>query len=414
MRNDSFQPVPIPPTISIDDLESMSENANEVVRQARSMMLAPTSIKTAPTFNTADLAQLTGLDQSKILYLAKKGELPSGERPGTSRREWTIDEVRAWVRSQRPQRLRDPASAAGVVITVANFKGGATKTTTAAVLAQGLSLRGHRVLAIDCDPQGSLTTLFGKLPDLEVEEEDTILPLCQGETDTIMPSVKPTYWSGVDLVCASPLLFGAEFTLPARQRSDSNFAFWRVLDAGLDEARSIYDVIIIDTPPSLSYITINALIAAQGVVMPTQPNALDFISTSMFWRLVPEVCRGLLNARGDHKHFNFLDIFLAKVDRADAVSSAVRQWVVGAYGAKVLPIEIPKTSTAATASAEFGTVYDLDKSSVQAKTLKRARDAYDQLVDHIEIQVQGVWAADAEAVRRLNATSTETPQGEVA
>jgi chromosome partitioning protein len=67
----------------------------------------------------------------------------------------------------------------------------------------------------------------------------------------------------------------------------------------------------------------------------------------------------------------------------------------------VLPIEIPKTSIAASASAEFGTVYDVDSSSVQAKTLKRARDAYDQLVDHIEMQVTGVWAHSAEVVRSV-------------
>ncbi len=411
MRNDQFKPVPIPATIGIEDLEALSENAQAVIQQARSLMLAPTTKKSPPTFNTADLAQLCGLDSAKVLYHARKGELPSGEREGSSRREWTIKEVRTWVKAHKPEGLRDPATAAGVVITVANFKGGATKTTTAAVLAQGLSLRGHKVLAIDCDPQGSLTTLFGVLPDIEVAEEDTILPLCHGDTDSIMGAVRPTYWDGIDLVCASPLLFGAEFVLPARQRADASFAFWRVLDAGLEEARSIYDVIIIDTPPSLSYITINALIAAQGIANPTQPNALDFVSSVMFWRLFPEVCRGLMDARGDNKRFNFVDIFLAKVDRADAVSSAVRQWIVSAYGAKVLPIEIPKTSTAATASAEFGTVYDLDRSSVQAKTLKRARDAYDQLVDHFEIQIQGVWAADADAVRRVNGTST-SPAGE--
>jgi chromosome partitioning protein len=61
-------------------------------------------------------------------------------------------------------------------------------------------------------------------------------------------------------------------------------------------------------------------------------------------------------------------------------------------------VEIPKTSIAATASAEFGTVYDMDQSSTQAKTLKRARDAYDQLVDFVEAQVAGIWSSDAEAL----------------
>jgi chromosome partitioning protein len=200
-------------------------------------------------------------------------------------------------------------------------------------------------------------------------------------------------------------LFNAEFLLPARQKDERNFAFWRVLDAGLEEARSIYDVIVIDTPPSLSYITINGLIAADGIVMPLPPNALDFASSAQFWNLFTEVCGDLFTARKDSKSYYFVDVVLARVDKSDAISTAVREWIIGSYGSKVLPIEIPKTSVAATASAEFGTVYDMTASSIQAKTLKRARDAYDQLVDHIEMQVAGIWNADIQTSIELSAKS---------
>lgn len=391
----------IPPSIGIAELMAVSENAAAVVAQVRTSMLAPEARKSPPKFNSAQLAELCGIEKTRLLYLAKKGELPSGDQEGASRREWTLVEAREWVRTLKSEGLRDPKVAAGAVITVANFKGGVSKTTTAAAIAQGLSLRGHRVLVIDTDPQGSLTTLFGVLPDTEVDEEQTILPLCAGDVDSVMPAIQRTYWDGIDLVAAAPVLFNAEFLLPSRQKSEKGFAFWRVLDEGLVQARDEYDVIIIDTPPSLSYITINALIAADGVIMPLPPNALDFASSAQFWNLFTEVCGGLFKAGGDDKKFSFVDVVLSRVDRADAVSAAVRQWIVSAYGSKVLPIEIPKTSIAASASAEFGTVYDMDASSVQAKTLKRARDAYDQLVDHIEMQVTGVWAHSAEVVRAV-------------
>ena len=391
----------IPPSIGIAELMAVSENAAAVVAQVRTSMLAPEARKSPPKFNSAQLAELCGIEKTRLQYLAKKGELPSGDQEGASRREWTLVEAREWVRTLKSEGLRDPKVAAGAVITVANVKGGVSKTTTAAAIAQGLSLRGHRVLVIDTDPQGSLTTLFGVLPDTEVDEEQTILPLCAGDVDSVMPAIQRTYWDGIDLVAAAPVLFNAEFLLPSRQKSEKGFAFWRVLDEGLVQARDEYDVIIIDTPPSLSYITINALIAADGVIMPLPPNALDFASSAQFWNLFTEVCGGLFKAGGDDKKFSFVDVVLSRVDRADAVSAAVRQWIVSAYGSKVLPIEIPKTSIAASASAEFGTVYDMDASSVQAKTLKRARDAYDQLVDHIEMQVTGVWAHSAEVVRAV-------------
>lgn len=392
---------PLIPSLGLTQLEAVSETALQVVSQVRSAMLAPEARKRPPSYNSSQLADLCGIDKNRLQYLVKKGELPSGAREESSRREWSLEEARRWVRTLRIDRLRDPSKAPGATITVANFKGGVSKTTTAAALAQGLSLRGHRVLVVDCDPQGSLTTLFGVLPDTEVEESDTILPLCAGEVDSVMSAVQKTYWEGIDLIAAAPLLFNAEFLLPSRQKTERGFAFWRVLDDGLTAARDVYDVIIIDTPPSLSYITINALIAADGVLMPLPPNALDFASSAQFWNLFTEVCGGLFKAGGDDKKFSFVDVVLSRVDRADAVSAAVRQWIGSAYGAHVIPVEIPKTSIAASASAEFGTVYDLEPSSVQAKTLKRARDAYEQLVDYVEMQVAGVWAHSAQVVSEV-------------
>ena len=385
---------PLDSMIGLDELRRLSRDSATVVQEVRASMLAPESRKKPPVFTSAKMADLCGVDMARVQYLSKKGELPSGAQGGT-RLELTLVEARQLVRALRPELLRNPALSSGVVITVANFKGGVSKTTTAAALAQGLSLRGHKVLVVDTDPQGSLTTLFGYLPDTDVNEEHTILPLISGDSDSILPAIRPTYWDGIDLVAAAPILFNAEFLLPSRQMRDQNFQFWRVLDQGLDAARELYDIIIIDTPPSLSYITTNALIAAQGIVMPLPPNALDFASSAQFWKLFTDVMEGFFESRGESKKYAFIDVLLSRVDRADVVSNAVREWIVTAYGAKVLPIEIPKTSIAATASAEFGTVYDMDPSSTQAKTLKRARDAYDQLCNHVAFQVAGIWAADA-------------------
>ena len=394
---------PLVPEIGFNELKVVSANALDVISQVRSAMLAPEARKRPPTFNSAQLAELCGIDKSRLHYLVKKGDLPGGTQGSGNRRAWTLAETRQCVRTVKADRLRDTTLSPGATITVANFKGGVSKTTTAAALAQGLSLRGHKVLAIDTDPQGSFTTLHGVLPDTEVSEEQTILPLCSGDATSIKSAIQKTYWDGIDLVAAAPLLFNAEFILPSRQKTEKNFAFWRVLDEGLTEVRDEYDVIIIDTPPALSYITINSLIAADGVIMPLPPNALDFASSGQFWSLFTEVCNSLFESRGDAKNFSFVDVVLSRVDRADVVSTAVREWIVSAYGSKVLPIEIPKTSVAASASAEFGTVYDLDSSTVQAKTLKRARDAYDQLVDHVEMQIGGVWAHSAQVVRSMMA-----------
>ena len=88
---------------------------------------------------------------------------------------------------------------------------------------------------------------------------------------------------------------------------------------------------------------------------------------------------------------SIIDILLAKVESTDQASSFVREWIAAAYSEKVLPVEIPKTAAASTASAEFGTVYDSSPGNANTRTFKRAFEAYDRFVEMIEDQAQTFW-----------------------
>jgi chromosome partitioning protein len=381
-----------PKPISLADIALQAERAVAMMEQIRAAMLSPTARKSAPLFNLSQLAAMCGVEKGSLSHRMARGDLPQGRlNEARSRREFTLAEARSWIREYRKEFLR-PAGAEAVTIGIGNFKGGVSKTTTAITLAQGLSMLGHRVLVIDTDPQGSLTTLFGILPDTEVEEQDTILPLAAGSQTSIRYAIRPTYWDGIDLVAAAPMLFGAEFMLPARQTKEPGFEFWRVLDLGIDDVRGEYDVIVIDTPPALSYTTINAFIASNGIIMPLPPNALDFASASQFWNLFSDLTNQLLTRRGLTKEFDFIHVLLARVDSADSATNIVRQWIGQTYAEKVLPVEIPKTAVIGVTSAEFGTVYDVARYDGSARTFKRARDAYDLFVSHIEGSVRAVWA----------------------
>ena len=380
-----------PRPIPLDGIRDQADRAVAMMGEIRTAMLAPTARKAPPVFNLSQLAAMLGIEKGSLSHRLSRGDLPTGRlNDAGSRREFSLAEARTWIREYRKEWLR-PAGGEAVTIAIGNFKGGVTKTTTAVTLAQGLTLLGHKVLVIDTDPQGSLTTLFGILPDTEVEEDDTILPLAMGSETSIRYAIRPTYWDGIDLVAAAPMLFGAEFALPARQTQEPGFEFWRVLDLGIDDVRGDYDVIVIDTPPSLSYTTINAFMASNGIIMPLPPNALDFASASQVWSLFADLTSELLTKRGLTKEFDFIHVLLARVDSADAASNIVRQWIGQTYAEKVLPVEIPKTAVAATTSAEFGTVYDIARYDGSAKTFKRARDAYDTFVSHIERSVWSVW-----------------------
>ena len=395
----SRQKIKAPAPVTIADIAQQAEHAKDMMGQIRTAMLSPTTRKIAPTWNLSQLAELLGIEKGSLTFRMSRNDLPSGSLNASgTRREFSLPEVREWVKAYRGDSLR-PAGARAVTVSVANFKGGVGKTTTAVTLAQGLSLRGHRVLVIDTDPQGSLTTLFGILPDAEVDEEDTLLPLATGAETSVRYAIRPTYWDGIDLIPAAPALFGAEFSLPARQTREPKFQFWNVLNAGLEDVRGEYDVIVMDTPPSLSYTTINVLLASDGIIMPLPPSTLDFASASQFWELFSDLAQQLGRV-GLRKEFDFLNILLSRVDSQDSTGQIVRQWINTTYASRitVLPVEIPKTAVSAAASVEFGTVYDIVKYDGNAKTFKRARDAYDLMVGYIETSIQSAWLRQGERV----------------
>jgi chromosome partitioning protein len=383
--------------MTMADIMAQATRASDMVSAVRSTMLAPTAKKISPTYNQTEVATLCGMDRGPFAYRMKNDErkvLPEGVvKPERRGKEFTLAEARTWVRDVRKDKLR-PAGAEAVVISIANFKGGVGKSTTAMALAQGLSLLGHKVLIIDADPQGSLTTLTGLLPDLDVEDKDTFMLLVSGEEESIRYAIRPTYWDGIDLVAAAPLLFSIEFTLPSRQVREEGFEFWNVLNLGIDDVREDYDVIIIDTAPALSYGTVNALIASNGIIMPLPPNALDFASGAQFWSLFADLTESLSSSGQLNKTYDFINVLLSRVE-SDAASAMVRKWIISTYGDKVLPVEIPKTVVTSTSSAEFATVYDISRYDGSARTYKRAREAYDNLVDYVEKLVQAIWLRDS-------------------
>jgi chromosome partitioning protein len=388
------------PKVTIADLAAMRTRAHDVVSQNRAAAAAPSAQKVPPEFNSSQVAELCGIDRNKLEHRRRKGGLPDG-REDTRRRMFTLKEAQEWVAEYRKLKLRrgcvpKGAKPKAAVITVGNFKGGVGKSTTAATIAQGLSLRGHKILVIDTDPQGSLTSLMGVAPET-LEDEDTILTVASGDATSLADAIRPTYWSNIHLVGAAPRISGAQFHLPARAQRDG-MKFWSALSSGLDEdIRDLYDVVIIDTPPALDYLTINAFFAADILFVPLPPSAMDFVSSTQFWDLFVDLNEEFAEY-GMNKEYSFVNVLLSRVDTNDSAATLVREWITEAYGKHVLPVEIPTTAAAKTAAAEFGTAYDATVAQQSARTYRRAFEAYERLVEITEDQLQRVWQSQAEEI----------------
>ena len=158
---------------------------------------------------------------------------------------------------QRPQMTVVEGGAVGQVIAFANQKGGVAKTTTTLNLGVALAERGKRVLAVDLDPQSNLTMSQGIDPE---ELDRTMFDVLVHKTpiDQIIESRE------IDIAASSIDLAGAELAL------SSMIGRERALQKALLPVRESYDYLLIDTPPSLGLLTINALTAADGVIVPVQ------------------------------------------------------------------------------------------------------------------------------------------------
>ena len=380
--------------ILMAQIAAIADRAESLAHEIRLRVLAPEVRKASPLLSAQQVELLSALpDGAAHRYLLESRNLESSGPRGRTQNTIPVDDARALARHHRTTFQRPPASQA-ITIAVANFKGGVCKTTTAMSLAQGLSLRGHRVLAVDLDPQGSLTTLFGILPQTEVPEEMTALPALRGETGDILSAVQPTYWGGIDLVAAAPTLFAAEVAIPNMQGHAAQPKFWDVLNCSLLKARDDYDVIVIDTPPALSYLTINALLAADGIVVPLPPTALDFASLAHFWQLFSDFSSNPEFNRNGGKNFAFIHVLLSRVDQADVAAPAVRHWIEAAYGEFLLPAEVPKSTVISAMAAAYATVYDIERYEGSKATYRRAIEAYNSVIALVEASIVSAWQGD--------------------
>lgn len=178
MNTSTYQPSPgsIASTISANAAR-LSEALNTHMRNS----FQPESRKTLRKFHPAEVSELTGISMSNLRTRHQEGDFPEVETDARGRRLYTAEEIDAirkvMARTGRNGEAYLPGRRDGdglQVISVVNFKGGSSKTTSAIHLAQRYALRGYRVLALDMDPQASLTTMFGYRPEIEFSETGTI------------------------------------------------------------------------------------------------------------------------------------------------------------------------------------------------------------------------------------------------
>lgn len=254
------------------------------------------------------------------------------------------------------------------VICIANQKGGVGKTTTSVNLAAALAGNGHKCLLIDLDPQGNTSSGLGI--KRHEHQDHSIYQVLIGQLK-IQQAIIPTQVNGLDIITANNDLIGAEIELVDAERRE-----YRLKEA-LAEVSDIYKFVIVDCPPSLGLLTLNALTAANTFLVPLQCEyyALEGLSQ-------------LLNTAGIIKKklnpdLRIEGIVLTMFDARNNLSHQVVNEIQTHFGDKVFNSIIPRNVRLSEAPSHGKTILDYDEKSVGARK-------YKELAEELVSRIQGV------------------------
>lgn len=238
------------------------------------------------------------------------------------------------------------------VIAVANQKGGVGKTTTTVNLAACLAADGYRVLLIDVDSQANATSGLG----LEKEEGASAYRPLLGE-GSLSDKIKSTSYKGLDIVPSEVDLCGAEIELAQSERHLHRFR--EALQSIVDSRR--YDAVLIDCPPSLAVITLNAFCAADYLLVPLQCEYYALEGIAMLTRVMNQ-----LKESGANAGLELLGVVMTMFDARTRLSHQVVEEVRGYFGENVFDTVIPRTTRLAEAPSHGKPIIDYDPYSAGA------------------------------------------------
>jgi chromosome partitioning protein len=365
----------------------------------RHRLFPPAAQKTLRSFSGGEAAALIGISDAYLRQLALAGDLPEAEKQA-GRRLYTLAQINELRRLLSRGRGRSylPTRHEGEhlqVIAVTNFKGGSGKTTTAAHLAQYLALRGYRVLAIDLDPQASLSALFGYQPETDVGEGATLFGALRYDAAArpLAEIIRPTYFPGLDLVPGNLELQEFEHETPrvlAGARGGAGAPFFARIAAALAPISDRYDAVIIDCPPQLGFLTLSALCAATGVLVTVHPQMLDVASMSQFLLMTADLL-DVVGRAGGRLRLDFLRYLLTRYEPQDAPQAQVAGFLRSLFGARVLTNAMVKSTAVADAGLTKQTLYEIGRQGMTRATYGRALDAMNAVNAEIEALLRAAW-----------------------
>ena len=382
---------------------SAAERGRKIVTSLMDQLGKRYNDRALPDFYIEKAATLLGVSASQIRALERNKKIPEPRKESAGslqRRVYNYNEI-----NQLRELLNlKPESGRTVRAVFANLKGGVAKTTSALHLIHYAAREGYKVLAVDLDPQATLSANFGIISDLDLLEDAHMgVPLTDGP-EHMAGICRETHWDNIKIAPASLALQRVDWVLPAEdaeQRQRLGSPVLR-LSAALNKVEQDYDLVVIDTPPALGALSINSIAAADLIIVPIEPHLYSLASSVQFFQILAEVgarYRDAIRVQNIH-------MLMTKVDDNPETAAIIRL-LNSAYGAYIMTNRMPLTRELQRAGTDQVSLYEIDRPRGAPETYQRAVQAMEVVNQEIMQNIVRFWDADSSSGGGISTTYLE-------
>ena len=422
-----------------EDLAKLQVQSLKMQGFIRQQTYSPEMEKTLRRFSSWEVAELIlKINPSTFRgRLAADPSLPEGLVEEDGRQRWytleEINELRRKVKikgmSLMPPR---PAGKRAIRAAIANFKGGAGKSTVALHFAHAAALNGYRVLAVDFDPQATLShsmglsdvseevTVWGIMArDLIRETERMNAAAAGAESGTALPQrklpaavtgmglnelrvtdfIKSTSWPTIDIIPSCANAAFVEFASAQYRHLNPEWSFFAAVSRYLDQIPpDAYDLIIFDCPPAIGYQSMNAVFAADVLYVPSGPGYWEYDSTTSFIGQLSEALEDLGRFRGrlpsgtnPEKVFADIRFLLTRFEPNNDLHRAMQKAFAQVFKSHVTANPIEMTRAVEQSGRFLSSIYEMDYRQMTRETWRRARMSFDRAYDEFQATLVDSW-----------------------
>lgn len=373
----------------------ISERLNAAIREHLLTAFAPDNTKTLREFAAPEAAELLGVSGQFMRKVHSEGTIPEPAESRGGRRYYSAQEI--WdarlvlEQSSRKKGRYVPRRTDGEKLQVwqlMNFKGGSSKSTTTIHLAHYFALRGYRVLVVDLDPQGSLTSMCGISPEIEFDGLTVYDAIRYDDLVSMTEVVVPTYFPGLSLAPARLLL--SEFETESAVHSSPDQPFFLRIRNALAQVEQEFDLVLMDSPPQLGFLTIAGMAAASSLIVPLTPSMLDVSSTAQFLELAGAYMEVIEDAGASlqYDHFKFL---ITRDEPTDIPSQQLTSFMRALFQDRVMSATALKSTAISDATMLKQSIYEVVRSEMTRSTYDRAKSSMDAVGQEVERMIHEAW-----------------------